>query len=75
MSLAVGLIILVVSIATTAWLKTDGFRLGLFEECVDEGAKLPLPADLPPFNSCSKVGSRGNSEKNSSLTATDSLIN
>lgn len=62
LSLAFGLILLVVSIATTAWLKTFGFRLGLFEECVDEGAKVPLPPNVPQPGTCGKVGSRGNSK-------------
>jgi hypothetical protein len=62
--LVFSLIILVVSISTTAWLKTFGYRLGLFEECVDDSAKRPIPPNLPPVGTCGKVGSRGNSESN-----------
>jgi hypothetical protein len=43
------LLLLIVCLATTYWLKTGGFRTGLFEECTDrEATSTPLPSAPRP---------------------------
>nr|CAG4638831.1 EOG090X0HIV [Cyclestheria hislopi] len=48
---ALALALLVMALASTDWLLTQGWRQGLFLYCVDEGAATPLP-----FESDNKVG-------------------
>uniref|UniRef100_A0A914WQM8 Uncharacterized protein n=1 Tax=Plectus sambesii TaxID=2011161 RepID=A0A914WQM8_9BILA len=58
--LVLALLLLIVCLATTYWLKTGGFRTGLFEECTDrEQTSTPLPSAPRPGECNSANRSRG----------------
>merc|ERR1712214_41581 len=53
-------VILTVTATTTAdWMLAEGWREGLFMQCVSEGAHKPLPFDMEPVPGCGKLRSAG----------------
>jgi len=52
---ALALALLVMSLASTDWLLTQGWRQGLFLHCVDEAADKPLPFGLEDAVGCYRV--------------------
>ena len=43
--------------STSDWMVAEGWREGLFMQCVSPGAPLPLPFDMDPTPGCSKARS------------------
>lgn len=52
-------IILVAATSTADWMLAEGWREGLFQQCISEGAALPLPFDMTPQVGCSSARSAG----------------
>jgi len=52
---ALALALLVMSLASTDWLLTQGWRQGLFLHCVDGAADKPLPFGLQDAEGCYRV--------------------
>ena len=48
-------ILMVAATSTSDWVVAEGWREGLFERCVTEGAHLPLPFDMEEVAGCSKA--------------------
>ena len=58
-------ILTVTATATADWMLAEGWREGLFMQCVSEGAHKPLPFDMEPVPGCGKLRSAGrNTTKN-----------
>lgn len=43
---------MILCLASSNWLTAEKFRQGLWEQCVDEGAKQPLPFELKVKPGC-----------------------
>ena len=52
---ALALALLVMCLASTDWLMTQGFRQGLFLHCIEGGAEQPLPFGLKDGVGCYPV--------------------
>jgi len=52
-------ILTVTATATADWMLAEGWREGLFMQCVSEGAHKPLPFDMEPVPGCGKLRSAG----------------
>ncbi|UYV81924.1 hypothetical protein LAZ67_21000147 [Cordylochernes scorpioides] len=49
------MLLMVLCLASSNWLTAEKFRQGLWEQCVEEDAPLPLPFDLEASPGCYKV--------------------
>ena len=47
------------SLGASDWVSSDGWREGLFSQCVDVGAPTPLPFGADPKPGCSRAHSAG----------------
>ena len=57
-------VILMLGATSTAdWMMAEGWREGLFVQCVSEGAHLPLPFGIEPEVGCSAARTSGNQTK------------
>merc|ERR1712001_40115 len=55
-----GTVILMTAATSTAdWILAEGWREGLFMQCIEEGAPTPLPFNMDPTVGCSKARSAG----------------
>jgi uncharacterized membrane protein len=45
--------------ASSEWIGTDGWREGLFQQCVNPGAPLPLPFNVRPIPGCHRAHNAG----------------
>merc|ERR1719361_1248566 len=45
--------------STADWILAEGWREGLFMQCIEEGAPTPLPFNMDPTVGCSKARSAG----------------
>merc|ERR1711884_435320 len=52
-------ILTVTATATADWMLAEGWREGLFMQCVSEGAHKPLPFDMEPVPGCGKLRTAG----------------
>ena len=52
-------ILMTAATSTADWILAEGWREGLFMQCISEGAPTPLPFDMPPEPGCGKVRSAG----------------
>merc|ERR1711963_819828 len=48
-----------VATSTADWILAEGWREGLFMQCIEEGAPTPLPFNMDPTVGCSKARSAG----------------
>ena len=55
----VTVILTVTATATADWMIAEGWREGLFVQCISEGAPKPLPFDMEPVPGCGKARSAG----------------
>lgn len=55
----VTIILLVAAISTADWIIAEGWREGLFSQCISDNVTLPLPFDMEPLQGCSPVRSAG----------------
>eukprot|EP00088_Acartia_fossae_P015673 TRINITY_DN1862_c0_g1_i2.p1 TRINITY_DN1862_c0_g1~~TRINITY_DN1862_c0_g1_i2.p1 ORF type:complete len:240 (+),score=77.36 TRINITY_DN1862_c0_g1_i2:203-922(+) len=55
----VTVILTVTATATADWILAEGWREGLFTQCISEGAPKPLPFDMEPVPGCGKARSAG----------------
>ncbi|XP_014666170.1 PREDICTED: uncharacterized protein LOC106808109 [Priapulus caudatus] len=49
------IILLIVCLASTFWLETDGYRQGIWKRCVSADASVPLPYNTPADVGCSHI--------------------
>merc|ERR1712112_51498 len=52
-------IILVAATSTADWMLAEGWREGLFQQCISEGAALPLPFEMTPEVGCRSARTAG----------------
>jgi hypothetical protein len=52
-------ILMTAATSTADWIQAEGWREGLFSQCISEGAPTPLPFDLPPTPGCSNTRKAG----------------
>lgn len=52
-------LVLVAASATTDWIMADGWREGLFQQCVELGAPTPLPFEVDPEAGCKRAHGAG----------------
>ena len=64
-------ILMTAATSTADWILAEGWREGLFMQCIEEGAPTPLPFNMDPTVGCSKARSAGESDK----LKTDNLDN
>merc|ERR1712168_560913 len=50
-------ILMVAATSTADWMMAEGWREGLFMQCIEEGAPTPLPFDMPEQAGCGAVRS------------------
>ena len=50
---------LIGAVSSSSWVSSQGWREGLFEQCVDKGAPLPLPFGVAAEEGCSRVRGAG----------------
>ena len=51
--------LLIGAVSSSSWVSSQGWREGLFEQCVDKGAPLPLPFGVAAEEGCSRVRGAG----------------
>ena len=51
--------LMVAATANTEWIKSEGWREGLFEQCVSHGAPHPIPFGGPPIPGCHRAHDAG----------------
>ena len=56
-------ILMTAATSTADWIMAEGWREGLFMQCIEEGAPTPLPFNMDPTVGCSKARSAGDDEK------------
>ena len=49
--------------STADWILAEGWREGLFMQCIEEGAPTPLPFNMDPTVGCSKARSAGDKRR------------
>merc|ERR1712054_747792 len=54
-----GVILMTAATSTADWILAEGWREGLFMQCIEEGAPTPLPFNMDPTVGCSKARSAG----------------
>jgi hypothetical protein len=54
-------LLLLASVATADWMLADGWREGLFMQCISPGAPTPLPFEMEEVPGCSKARSASKS--------------
>ena len=54
-------LLLLASTATSDWMLADGWREGLFMQCISVGAPTPLPFEMEGVPGCSKARSASKS--------------
>ena len=59
-------ILMTAATSTADWILAEGWREGLFMQCIEEGAPTPLPFNMDPTVGCSKARSAG--EKQTKVT-------
>merc|ERR1712158_297783 len=52
-------ILMTAATSTADWILAEGWREGLFMQCIEEGAPTPLPFNMDPTVGCSKARSAG----------------
>merc|ERR1711936_199402 len=52
-------ILMTAATSTADWILAEGWREGLFMQCIEEGAPTPLPFNMDPSVGCSKARSAG----------------
>ena len=52
-------ILMTAATATADWILAEGWREGLFTQCISEGAPTPLPFEMDPTVGCFKARSAG----------------
>merc|ERR1712018_1076735 len=57
--LAMSVILLLGSLSAADWVQSDGWREGLFVQCVKSGAPTPLPFESDPTPGCKRAHSAG----------------
>ena len=53
--------LMVAATANSEWIKSEGWREGLFEQCVRAGAPMPMPFGGLPIPGCRRAHDAGNS--------------
>ena len=53
------LLLLTAATSTSDWMVAEGWREGLFMQCIEVGAPTPLPFDMADTPGCSKARSAG----------------
>ena len=56
---SVSFFLLIGAVSSANWVSSDGWKEGLFEQCVDKGAPLPLPFGLVAEEGCIPVRGAG----------------
>ena len=51
--------LLIGAVSSSSWVSSDGWREGLFEQCVDKGAPLPIPFGGAAEEGCRRVRGAG----------------
>ena len=54
--------------STADWILAEGWREGLFMQCIEEGAPTPLPFNMDPSVGCSKARSAGDKREKSEIS-------
>ena len=56
-------ILMTAATSTADWILAEGWREGLFMQCIEEGAPTPLPFNMDPTVGCSKARSAGDKRR------------
>ena len=51
--------LMILACGSSKWLVSDGFREGLFQQCINVGAPLPLPFNKNPITGCFRAHNAG----------------
>ena len=56
---SITVILLLAALGTSDWVESDGWREGLFTQCIKKGAPTPLPFDADPEPGCRRAHGAG----------------